>query len=423
MHSSRRSFLKTSALSAGAVALGAAGVTASGASGASAHSASALLARAGGRSASLKILILGGTGFLGPACIEAALAKGHKVTVFNRGARETMRKERGRPSAIPEGVEVLYGNRDPEKTADDWKEGAPPADGKARELDPNSPKGLSQLEGKKWDGVIDTSAYFPRIAKASAELLAPNVSQYLFISTISVYKSNDKPGSDETAELNVLSDPTTESFGAQMENYGAGKAACEAAIEAVMPGRVTNIRPGFIVGPRDTSRRYAYWAMRIRKGGEVLVPGEPTDPIQIIDVRDLADWCVHCLEKKVVGVYNATGPDKELSMKAFVEGTREGAKSDATFTWVPNDVMEANGMPLGSIPLYLPPTGATAGFHRVSVSKAVANGLKFRSPAETARAKIEWLDTLPADVLQGVGYPGFPAEKEAEILKAFKEKK
>src|ERR1041384_5214832 len=155
---------------------------------------------------SLRILILGGTGFLGPACTESALARGHSVTHFNSGRTESLRREAGRPSVVPAGVEQLYGNRDPNKTADDRK-----SQGKAEApKDPNSPKGLSQLEGKKWDAVIDTSGYFPRMVKASAELLAPNVKQYLFISTISVYQRNDIPNFDESAAVRTLDDPTTE---------------------------------------------------------------------------------------------------------------------------------------------------------------------------------------------------------------------
>jgi 2'-hydroxyisoflavone reductase len=427
MNNSRRSFLQTSALTA--AALGVTGVV-----GARAK-ASTLLGRVGSAKG-MKILILGGTGFLGPACMEACLARGHQVTLFNRGARETMRKDRGRPSVVQDGVEVLYGNRDPNKAADDWMETAPAGpDGKKHERDPNSPKGLSQLEGKKWDAVIDTSGYFPRIAKASAETLGPNIGQYLFISTISVYKSNATPGSDENSELNTLADPTTEDFGAGFENYGGGKAMCEQAIEATCPGKTTIVRPGFIVGIRDNTRRYSFWPNRIGQGGEMVVPGSPTDPIQIIDVRDLAEWCVHLIEQKTMGVFNATGPDKELTMQAFCEGTRDGLGAKTNFTWIPTDFLEQQGLPAGAVfgayPLYIPPTGETAGFHRVSVAKAVAAGLKFRPCSDTAKSMTEWVNTLPADVKTGIlppapGTPGSVAltpERELEIIKAWKEKK
>jgi 2'-hydroxyisoflavone reductase len=340
----------------------------------------------------LRILILGGTGFLGPHCTESAIARGHSVTHFNSGRTEQLRKGAGRPSAVPTGVETLYGNRDPNKTADDRK-----TEGKsAAPKDPNSPKGLSQLEGKKWDAVIDTSGYFPRIVKASAELLAPSVKQYVFISTISVYKNTSAPF-DETAPLQTLEDPATEEMGKDFANYGGGKALCEKAAETAMPGRVTNIRPGFIVGPRDTSGRFIYWPVRASLGGNMIVPGAPADPIQLIDVRDLADWIIHCIDYNVPGVYNATGPEKELSMKSFVDGVGKGVASEISFTWIANDFLESKGIH-DQFPLYAPPTGDTAGFHRASISRALAKGLKFRPVSGTSKATLDWYKSLPADV-------------------------
>src|SRR5580658_9766433 len=276
---------------------------------------------------SLRILILGGTGFLGPACTESALARGHKLTQFNSGRTEELRHAAGRPSAVPAGVEQLYGNRDPNKTAADRKN-----EGKAgAPIDPDSPKGLSQLVGRTWDAVIDTSGYFPRMVKASAELLAPHVKQYLFISTISVYQDISTPNIDETAALATLDDPTTEEFGKDSANYGGGKALCEKAAEQAMPGRVTNLRPGFMVGPRDTSGRFLYWPVRASLGGVMIVPGDPSDPIQIIDARDVADWIVHCLEETILGIYNVTGPAKPLTMKEMVEGVRTGTAAQVEF--------------------------------------------------------------------------------------------
>ena len=343
----------------------------------------------GKASKSLRILILGGTGFLGPHCTESAIARGHSVTHFNSGRTEELRKNAGRPSAVPSGVETLYGNRDPNKTADDRK-----TEGKANATkDPKSPKGLSQLEGKKWDAVIDTSGFFPRMVKASAELLAPSVKQYVFISTISVYKDTSAPF-DETAPLQTLQDPATEEMGKDFANYGGGKAMCEKAAETAMPGRVTNIRPGYIVGPRDISGRFIYWPVRASMGGNMIVPGNPSDPIQLIDVRDLADWIIHCIENNVVGVFNATGPEKELSMKSFVEGVRKGVVSEVAFTWVANDFLDGKGIH-DQFPLHAPPTGETAGFHRANVSRAVSKGLKFRSVADTAKATLDWYKSLP----------------------------
>jgi 2'-hydroxyisoflavone reductase len=346
----------------------------------------------------LRILILGGTGFLGPACTESAIARGHAVTHFNSGRTEERRHAVGRPSVVPSGVEQLYGNRDPNKTADDRRN-----EGKAdAPKDPNSPKGLSQLEGKKWDAVIDTSGYFPRMVKASAQLLAPNVRQYVFISTISVYKSESVPNADESAPLATLVDPTTEDIGKDFANYGGGKALCEKAAEAAMPGRVTNLRPGFMVGPRDTSGRFIYWPVRASLGGTMAVPGSPADPIQLIDVRDVADWTIHCIENQIVGIHNVTGPDKELSMRGMVEGVRKGVGSEVSFVWVDNPFLEAHQVSQDKFPLYVPPTGDSAGFHRRSIARALAWGLKFRPLSVTAKATLDWYQSLPPNIQVGV---------------------
>jgi 2'-hydroxyisoflavone reductase len=370
----------------------------------------------------LRILILGGTGFLGPACTESAIARGHAVTQFNSGRTEERRLAAGRPSVVPAGVEQLYGNRDPNKTADDRRK-----EGKAdAPKDPNSPKGLSQLVGKKWDAVIDTSGYFPRMVKASAELLAPNVKQYLFISTVSVYKTESVPNADEAAPLATLDDPTTEEMGKDFANYGGGKALCEKAAEAAMPGRVTNMRPGFMVGPRDTSGRFIYWPVRASLGGTMAVPGSPADPIQLIDVRDVADWAIHCIENQIGGTYNVTGPAKELSMRDMVEGVRKGVGSEVSFTWVDNRFLETHGISEGQFPLYAPPTGDTAGFHRRSIARALARGLKFRPIPVTAKATFEWCQSLPPNIQAGVA-PQFAKraneepwlDKEKHLLEAW----
>lgn len=361
-----------------------------------------------------RVLILGGTGFLGPALIQACLERGHHVTIFNSGRTEERREEAGRPSVVPDDVEVLIGNRDPEKTADDRRlAGDPDAESKR---DPNSPKGLTQLEGKRWDAAIDTSGYFPRMVRASAELLAPSIDQYLFVSTISVYVRNDQPGMDEDAELHTLEDPTTEEFGPEFQNYGGGKAMCEAAAEAAMPGRVTNVRPGYIVGPLDTSRRWLYWPWRVAQGGEMLVPGTPADPVQIIDVRDLAEWMVHCVEERVVGEFNATGPAEELSMEAMLAGCREGCGASTTPTWADAAFLSEQGL---QYPIWIAPEGESAGFHRVSVARAVENGLTFRPVATTARDTLAWHVSLPPD-LQPRLLPEISLEKEAEALAAWK---
>lgn len=324
--------------------------------------------------APLRILILGGTGFLGPAVIDAAQARGHKVTIFNRGKREKYVGTR-------DNVEKLYGNRDPEKHSDEEKN--------------EGPKGLEELKGKTWDGVVDTSGYFPRMVKASAEALASS-GHYVFISTLSVYKNNDKPNMDESDEVGELTDPKTEQFGAQMENYGPGKAACEKAAEAAMPGKVTSLRAGYIVGPGDTTDRFTYWPVRVSKGGEVLVPGTEKDPVQFIDVRDLAEFVVTCIENKAAGVMNATGPASVLTngdlMKACAEACKKvpGSKTNATFTYVSYEKLAPMGVGPGVLPILLPSDGETGGFHTRKVDKAIKAGLKFRTAEETCRATLEW---------------------------------
>ena len=214
----------------------------------------------------LSVLILGGTGFLGPALVEVCRAQGHTVTLFNRG--------KTRPGLFPE-LEKLQGDRDPDKG-----------------------EGIRALAGRKFDVVFDDCGYYPRHVRASAELMAPNIGHYIYVSSISCYARTDIENADESAELARIPDPTVETMGAQYENYGALKALCEEAAEAALPGRVTVIRPGFIVGPGDPTDRFTYWPVRVARGGDVLVPGTATDPIQVIDVRDLAEFMVRCAERR-----------------------------------------------------------------------------------------------------------------------------
>lgn len=375
----------------------------------------------------LRLLILGGTGFIGPWMAEYAVARGHQVTLFNRGRREKY-------LGSPEGTVTLYGNRDPNLHAQ-----TKVVDGKEVD-DPASPKGLAELQGKKWDAVIDNSGFVPRVVKASAELLAPNVGQYLFISTLSVYADNSKPGLDESDTLATTNDPASEDV---QRFYGELKALSERAAEQAMPGRVTVVRPGYIVGPRDTSDRFTYWPVRTGRGGEVLVPGGPADPVQFIDVRDLTEFAVRCVENKTVGTFNVTGPAKPLPVSDLLAGclaaaAATGNKRDATFTRVPYAWLAANGCPVGTLPILLPPEGEFAGFHRRSVARAVAAGLTFRTSEDTCTALLKWwpeatalrekvakavaddrkaqglptAPTPPADQLRA----GLPAEREVKLL-------
>jgi len=338
----------------------------------------------------LKLLILGGTAFLGPELVEAAQAHGHTLTLFNRGKTN--------PGLFPD-LETLLGDRDPLK--------AP---------------GLDALKDRQWDAVIDTSGYVPRVVKASAELLAPAVKQYVFISTISVFGDTSKAGMAEDGPLATVPDETSEDV---QQYYGALKALCEKAAEAAMPGKVANVRPGLIVGPGDRSDRYTYWPVRVARGGEVLAPGDGSDPIQYIDVRDLAQWVVHLVEARTMGVFNATGPADKLTMKAFLDACqagcgKDGKPADASFTWVDTAFLEQEGVSAWQdLPVWVPAQGDSAGFATIDCRKAIAAGLKFRPPVETARDTLAWWQQQP-DERRAKLRGGLTAEREAEVLAKWK---
>ncbi|NMO15817.1 SDR family oxidoreductase [Pyxidicoccus fallax] len=336
-----------------------------------------------------KILILGGTGFLGPAIVAAAQARGHTLTLFNRG--------KTRPELFPN-VEKLQGDRDPKKD-----------------------EGLKALEGRKWDAVIDTSGYYPRMVKASAELLAPNVGQYVFISSISAYAKNDIVGQDESGATATLADPNVEEMGKNFENYGGLKRACEEAAEKAFPGRTANVRPGYIVGPEDRSDRFTWFPVRYERGGEMLAPGSPADPLQIIDVRDLAEWLVHVVENNITGVYNALGPEKPWSMGELFAACKKITGKDTKLTWVPSEFLVKQGEDGdGEIPIWAPPLGKYTGMHRYSNAKAVKAGLKFRSPATTTADTLAWFKSLPQERRDKMR-AGLKPEREQELLKLWAE--
>ena len=329
-----------------------------------------------------KILILGGTGFLGPKTIEVALARGHQVTIFNRGKREKL-------LPLEFEVEHLYGNRDPELPADD--ERGP--DGKL--LNPNAtPKGLEQLVGRSWDLVIDNSGFFPRMVKASADLLAKQgVSQYIFISSISAYDEPSIPASGGTEDLKLatLKDPKVEEMGKEFENYGGLKVLCEQAAAAAFPRGATIVRPGYIVGPGDPTDRFTYWPSRVARGGEMLAPGSPDDPLQWIDVRDLGAWLVTLAERTTTGAFNAVGPTPPGRWGEVLQTCIAAAARPAQLTWVAGDWLEKNAKPEDAFPIWIAPTGKYTGFHRWNNARAVSAGLTFRPLSDTVAALMEWL--------------------------------
>jgi 2'-hydroxyisoflavone reductase len=333
----------------------------------------------------LRILILGGTGFIGPNQVKYAVARGHKVTVFNRGKTN--------PGTLPAGVEQLIGDRN----------------GK-----------LDALKGKTWDAVIDNPSTLPRWVRDAAQLLKDSASHYLFISTISVYADNSKPGMDETSPTLTLADPTVEEIG---PNYGGLKALAEKEAERAFPGRTTVVRPGLIVGAGDNSDRFSYWPIRIARGGEVLAPGEPTDPVQFIDARDLGEWTIRLLEQKAYGTFNATGPAHPLTMAEMLHGIKAVTTAGAQFTWVPASFLEEQKVaPWSDMPVWIPPAGEYAGFGSRSIRKALDAGLTFRSLADTAAHTLTFHEGR-AEERQSKLRAGLAPEREKEVLAAWKAKK
>jgi 2'-hydroxyisoflavone reductase len=324
----------------------------------------------------MKLLILGGTRFVGRHITEAALERGHQVTLFNRG--------QSNPDLFP-GVENLQGDRD---------------------------GGLDALRGKTWDAVIDVNGYLPRVVRDSAELLKDAVEHYVFVSTISVFKDNSEIGINESSELIELDDPTTENRG---EHYGGLKVLCERAVQSIFPGRSLIIRPGIVAGPHDPTYRFTYWPLRISQGGEMLVPNTPDYKIQTIDGRDLAAFTIAQTEKKANDVFNVTGPQDGFTLKTLVEASRQIAGADTTFTWVDPEFLGEQGVQMWQdLPLWVV-ADDLAGLFAANVQKSVLAGLTFRPLEDTIRDTLTWVqnEEVPAE------RPGLTREREAEILAAW----
>jgi 2'-hydroxyisoflavone reductase len=324
----------------------------------------------------MDLLILGGTRFLGRYLVEAALGGDHRVTLFNRGLSE--------PDLFPE-VETIKGDRDGD---------------------------LSALRGRRWDAVIDTCGYVPRVVRASAGLLADAVDHYTFVSSISVYSDVIGAGADESAPVEELEDPTVEEVTG--ETYGGLKALCERAAEEEMPGRVLSVRPGLISGPHDPTDRFTYWPRRVADGGEVLAPDRPELQVQFIDVRDLAAWMVRMSAEQQTGTYNATGPDYELRMGKLLEECEAVSDGEAQIIWVSEEFLEESGVePFTEMPLWVP--REYAGMQAVDCGRAIAAGLTFRPVSQTVRDVLEWDSTrVEADLAAGL-----KPERERELLSAW----
>jgi 2'-hydroxyisoflavone reductase len=353
----------------------------------------------------MDILILGGTSFLGPELVDAALARKWKVTLFNRG--------RTNPGRFPD-LETIKGDRNP--TKDD---------------------GLKNLEkaiagGRRWDAVIDTSGYVRPHVQASAELLKKAARQYIFISTISVYKQPMAAGGDESAALETTDTPDSDKVG---ELYGALKALCEKAAADAFGDRTTNIRPGLIVGPGDPTDRFTYWPVRVGHGGKVLIPG-PKDPfksyVSFVDVRDCAEFALRCANDGHGGTYNCTGPEGLLTFDEMVAGCKAVVSTPVDFVPVNEEWLLKQGVqPWMGLPLWIPAGMEGESMGSISRAKAVASGCTFRPLAETARDTLNWWreknpgpyewGTKPTAgrPQRGPGRTGLTLEREAQLLKAY----
>jgi 2'-hydroxyisoflavone reductase len=362
----RRDFMKTAALAGGGLSLGGFGHAVAG------HPSPAR---------ALRILILGGTGFIGPHQVAYARGRGHALTLFNRG--------RTAPGLFPD-VEQLHGDR---------------ATGELGELG----------GGREWDAVIDNSATDPRWVREAAQLLRGRARQYIFISTQSVYASRAEIGMDETAPVGRPELPREEWTG-----YGPSKALAEEEARAAFPDGATVVRPSLIVGPGDETDRWTYWAVRVERGGEVAAPGTPQDPVQFIDARDLSEWVIRLAESGAAGTFNAVGPQVSLTSAEMLYGIRAVTTAPVSFTWVDADFLAEQGVrPWSDMPAWQPPRGRTAGFARMSNARALAAGLTFRPLAVTARDTLEWFASLPGERRTRLN-AGLPAERERYLLAAWK---
>jgi 2'-hydroxyisoflavone reductase len=329
------------------------------------------------------LLILGGTGFIGPPLTQEAQKMGWKVTHFNRGKTSA--------DGMP-GVETLIGDR----------------------------KGqLDALRGRRWDVVVDDTGYIPKYVKMSAELLAPNCGYCLFVSSISAYASFAHRN-DENSPTGKLADPNTEEI--TNDSYGPMKALCEQYTAEAFKGRASIVRPGYIVGPLDRSDRFTYWPVRASKGGEMLAPGTPQDPIQVIDVRDLATWMMRLVQARTTGYFNAISPPGMFTMGGLIEASLHASpKAGTTATWVPEDFLAAHWKADDlDLPPWSPMSGESAAASLTSVEPALRTGLRIRPLDETVRDTLAWFQSLPAE-RQAKLRAGLDPQKEAETLKQWHE--
>ncbi len=323
----------------------------------------------------MDLLILGGTRFAGSWLAEQALAAGHRVTLMHRGKTNA--------AAVPQ-AEHLIADRD---------------------------GGLGVLGERRWDAVVDTSGYVPRVVRASVEALKNRVGTYLFVSSISVYAEPMPARYNEDQAVAQLEDPTIEEFLGPA--YGGLKALCEGVVREVMGERGVVVRPGLIAGPRDYTDRFAYWVRRVARGGEVLAPGNPEQAVQFVDARDLAAFYLHLLTHSVRGTYHVSGPATRLTMRGLLEAARDTLGSDARFTWVDEPFLLAEDIkPWSEMPLWLPAADAT--HNEADLSRAIAAGLTLRPLGETLRSTLTHEQSLGAAGRADSAV--LTPEREAELL-------
>lgn len=346
------------------------------------------LAQGAGAARPMSLLILGGTRFLGLHMTAAALARGHRVTFFNRGRTNTDR--------FP-GVPRITGDRNGD---------------------------LGGLAGRSFDAVIDNSGYTPRQVRLAAQMLRASVPHYLFVSTLSVYASFAAPN-DEGSPLGKIEDETTEKVDGQ--TYGPLKALCETAAKEVYgAGNTTVLRPGLIVGPDDNTDRFTYWPARAAHGGRFAAPGAPTDPVQFIDARDLAAFALDAVERRVTGTFNVVSAPGRFTIGELVASSVDAARDIAKPAaapepvWIPAPFLEAQGVqPWSDMPVWVPAAGDSAGFAATAMSRATVAGLRIRPLAETVSDTLRWHLSRPAaerDRLKA----GLSLEREAKLLADFR---
>jgi 2'-hydroxyisoflavone reductase len=330
----------------------------------------------------LKVLILGGTGISGPHLVRSLRDAGHQLTLLNRGKRA--------PGMFKD-IETLIGDR-------------------------NGP--LDVLKGRDWDVVVDNSGYFPRQVTSSTGILKGHTQHYIYVSSISAYADLTPPGIDEDYKLAELKDPDATEI--TNDNYGGLKAACEKIVEQTFGKNQTVVRPSYIVGPGDSSDRFTYWPVRVARGGEMLAPGTPSDPVQFIDARDMADFMRACVERKISGRYNLCNPPGDVTMGELLEASKRISKSNASFVWAKQSFLEQNKLlESGEIPIWAPTSGKEAGATRVSSARAVAQGLRFRDLDTTIKDTLAWHEQRPADEKAKLK-AGLTTERESELLKQLK---